>query len=227
MARKNDDDTGLPNDEQAPLVNDPYAVMQALADAIGGLGKRQDDNDLKQQELMSTLAAALARVADANIKGSEQIAQEMRRTNRPSNETVPLRSVYNQRGVLLDDYQKPPLKCIMFIPWIAEWESQTREEVELLNLLEPGSYTVTFNDDEQFVMTVKVEYALDGVTMSRLLMNSDKAFTQENKNRTLPMRVMLREIIAQIPGKDAALAAVLTEKEEAAMIAVGKLIVSM
>ena len=205
---------------------DPFAVMAQLAAAIKGLNERQNVSETQSQELMATLGTALARVADANIKGSEQIAAEMRRSNRPSNEIVPMRSVFNQRGVLLDEPSKPPLKCIMFIPWVAEWESLTREEVELLNLLQPGNYNVTFNDDDVCPVTIKAEYGLDGKTMSRLLMNSDKAHTQENQRRNMPLRTTLREIIAQIPGTETALANILTEKEEAAMIAVGKLIVS-
>lgn len=205
---------------------DPFAVMAQLAAAIKGLNERQNSSENQSQELMATLGAALARVADANIKGSEQIAAEMRRSNRPSNEIVPMRSVFNQRGVLLEDYQKPPLKCMMFIPWVAEWESLTREEVELLNLLQPGVYRVAFNDDDEFEMTVKIEYALDGKTPSRLLMNNEKAHTQENQRRNLPLHRTLRTIVAQIPGTEQALANILTEKEEAAMIAVGELLVS-
>jgi hypothetical protein len=241
MAKKQSDDESLPTGSELPdseplTANiDPFVVIANLTEAINRLGQRQEqleqraaqsDGGDTTQELMATLGAALARVADANIKGSEQIAAEMRRSQRPSNEIVPMRSVYNQRGVLLDDYQKPPLKCVMFIPWFAEWESLTREEVELLNLLQPGLFRVSFNDEDEFEMSVKMEYALDGKTPSRLLMNNDKAHTQENHRRNIPLRAMLRQIVAQIPGTEQALAMVLTEKEEAAMIAAGKYTVS-
>jgi hypothetical protein len=205
---------------------DPLQVMAQLAAGLQALAARQDSNDERQQELMATLGSAMARIAESNIKGSEQIAAEMRRSQRPSNEIVPMRSVFNQRGVLLDDNHKPPLKCIMFIPWMAEWDSLTREEVELLNLLEPGEYRVTQNDGEEYRITIKAEFNLDGKTMSRLLMNHPTAFTQENFRKQAPLRMMLREIIEQIPGSKPLLAAVLTEKEEAAMIAAGQLAVS-
>ena len=56
---------------------DPFAVMAQLAAAIKGLNERQNVSETQSQELMATLGTALARVADANIKGSEQIAAEM------------------------------------------------------------------------------------------------------------------------------------------------------
>lgn len=188
---------------------------------------------------MLRLTEALERVSQAQVDGAKIIASEHRRANRPSNEVIPGLSVFNRRGTLLPDDapgpRKPPLKCLMLIPWLAEWESCTREEVELLNLLEPGDYTLALQDRSKVKMQVKVNYKADGVSLSRLTLcqvddegNPGSAFRQ-GEHRNIPaLSDLLRYLLKQHRLEVRALAAaVMTDEEEEALIEAGALSVSM
>lgn len=204
-------------DEQSAMMG----LMAQMATAIELLSK-SGNTDMQEK-----LAAALERVADAQRDGSALIASETRRAHRPSNEVVPQVSVFNRRGTLLPDYQKPLLKCIMFIPWVVEWESITREEVELLNLLEPGEYVVKRVDGTKIKETVRVEYGMDEMTPSKLLINHETAFNNDNFKLSVAMTERLRQMLKQhSPEIRAKAAAILSDEEEEAMIEAGELSVS-
>lgn len=223
MARKDDD-------EQTPI--DPMAVMARLADALESLAKRQESSsDGHLQGIISTLTSALERVSDSQMAGSKLIAEETRRAHRPSNEVVHGRSVFNRRGNLLSDNElgprKPPLKCIMLVPWLVEWESCTREEVELLNLLQEGDFTLKRIDNTKIRVTIRIEYRVDGHTPSRLLINHDTAFNNDNFRMMVPFPDMLRQYLRQHSPEIAAQSkAVLSDEEEEALIEAGELSVS-
>lgn len=225
-----DDPEPEPEPEEAPARPDidPYVVIGKLTDALDRLSQR-GGND----ELMAQLTAALVRLSDAQIQGAQLIASEQRRTHRPTNELVPNISVFNRRGVLLDHEReqgpfKQPLKCDMFVPYFAEWESCTREEVDLLNLLQQGEYLLTLNDDTVVPVTVLVDYKLDRVTPHRLRIRAQDAFNQEHKREVPPLAKFLRELLAQHKDPAIPIAAklVMTDREEAAMIAAKQLTVS-
>jgi hypothetical protein len=224
------------NPETPPAAPDPWTVLNRVAAAMEALaGAPKSD---KTDALIATLTQTMARVSDNQLKGAELIANETRRSNRPSNEVVPNISVFNRRGVLLpldaEGPRKQPLKCIMLIPWLAEWESLTREEVELLNLLEPGEYMLPLIDRSKVKMEVRVDYKVDGKTPHRLLMNNvgadgqpGTAFNNDNFRLIPPLSDMLRSILRQHSKeiRDRA-RAVLSDEEEEALIEAGELLIS-
>lgn len=221
------------DDTQAP---DPWAIMDRMTAALEALAKQPQAETSKTQDMMTALTQGLARLAEANVAGSQLIANETRRAARPSNEIYHGVSVFNRRGTLLPDGddgpKKRPLKCEMFIPFIVEWESITREECELLNLLQQGEYKLQLVDKSQVRMAVKMQYKLDGVTPNRLLMmdidNEGQPGTLFSDKRTamlvpaLPdwLRYLLRQHAGDIPKLAAA---VMTDEEEEALIEAGAL----
>lgn len=198
----------------------------ATPPAAGGGGGVGDD---RLVNLMETLSTALVRLSESNIEGSKLIADETRRAHRPSNEIAHNRSVFNRRGVTLpeEEYKKPALKCIMMIPWLIEWESINREEVELLNLLQEGEYILSRVDRTKIRVTVHVDYKVDNVTPSRLIMNHETAFNNDNKDLMPPLTDWLRMILRQHDPETRSLAAaVMSDEEEEALIEAGQLSVS-
>lgn len=224
MAKRSDDESG----ETTPAP-DPWAVMSQIANALEAISRKQeaapDDRLMAMQEKLSV---ALERLADAQVESGKLIASETRRAHRPSNEVVPGISVFNRRGVgLPDDAQGPrkrPLACIMLLPWLAEWESLTREEVDLLNLLVkcPGQYEAQKIDKSKIRMDVLVEYKLDSKTPSRMLVNHETAFNNDNFKMMPPLVDWVRHILKQTDMRKEA-AAVMTDEEEEALIEAGEL----
>lgn len=209
------------------LIIAQQAMMQQMATALSMLAA-QGSNTSGQE----ALTQALARLSEANLEGSKLIASETRRANRPSNEVVPKISVFNRRGELLPDDaegpRKPKLKCLMLIPWLVEWESVTREEAELLNLLEPGDYTIKRVDNSKVRVTVNIELHTDGRSPSRLLLNHDTAFNNDNFRLIPALADMLRQILKQHRPEVALMAANVMEDEvEEMMIEAGRLSVSV
>lgn len=179
--------------------------------------------------LITTLSTAMERVSQSSLEGAKLMAEESRKAHRPSNQVVPNRSVFNQRGENRPDgSSKPRLKCTMMIPWLVENESATREEVELLNLLEPGMYSLRRNDGTKVSLTVTVETKADMKTPSRLVMNHETAFNNDNFKMMPPLTDMLRQLLKQHPKSIASAAnAILSEDEETALIEAGDLAVSV
>lgn len=209
------------------MTDDPQDVLSRLTLALESLAARQSAGPNEQVgEMMTRLSAALERVSEAQIQGSKMIADETRRAHRPSNEVTPNVSVFNRRGALIN--AKPKLKCTMMIPWLAEWESLTREEVELLNLLEAGSYVLRRIDDSRVNVTVRVDLNVDGKTPSRLILTHDTAFNNDNFRQMPSLALMLRQLLKQHEPETATAAKViLTDEEEEDLIASGELTVSV
>lgn len=186
-----------------------------------------NNSSARNEELMITLTKAMERISETSLAGSKMIADETRRAHRPSNEQVPNTSVFNRRGVLLSDYEKPKLKCLMMMPWLLEWESMTREEVELANLLEPGEYALVRMDNSPIRVNIQADYKVDGVTMSRLVLHSDTGFNNDNFRTHRPFPEILRSLLKQhSPEMRAKAAGVMTDEEEEALIEIGQLSVS-
>lgn len=215
------------------------AVLLRLSEAFEHLSERlahpRESTDIERFErMMDTLSGAMARVSQSNLEGAKIIAEESRQAHRPSNQVVPNRSVFNRRGekfpLNLDgtEYIKPRLKCTMMIPWLVENESATREEVELLNLLEPGQYQIKRNDGTRIVLTCLVDYKADMVTPSRLVLNHETAFNNSNHRMMPPLVDMLRQMLRQLSKSIKSEAdSVLTDEEEMALIEAGELLVSV
>lgn len=149
------------------------AALQATVEALltqkaGGLG---DDK----------LEAILMRVAQMSAEAQERAAN-------PSNKTHPGMSVYSYpEGDRARP--RPPLKCPMF------WngydltpDTITAEEIELLNLAEPGDYTFVRTDKSTDRFAVNGERSPGG-QLARLLFTFS---TRENRDTLPSMADMLR-----------------------------------
>lgn len=226
-----DDTTGEPpsgsEEAAAPLSTQDQLVglMASVAQSLAILVQRQDG---QAEGLVRTLAPALERMAEATLQGAKMQADETRRAHRPSNEVVPLISVFNRRGTTLEGYTKPVLKCRMSIPWELRNEEMTREEVELFNLLEPGEYQIRRNDGSKVVMTVLIRYGVDQITPSHLVMNHETAWNNDNKNLMPPLADMVRLMLKQhAPSIAKRAASIMTDEEEEAMIEAGELSIAV
>lgn len=214
-----------------PTLPDPWDVLNRMTAAIEMLAERQAVAPSETNEsMMGTLSKALARLAETQLEGSKMIADETRRAVRPSNEVVPRVSVFNRRGELLGDAdgpRKPLLKCIMMVPWLLEWESCTREEVELANMLEPGEYMLKLTDNATVKVTCTIDYKVDQVTPSRLLITHETTFNKENFRRVPPLADCFRQYLRQHDTEVRKYAAmVMSDEEEDILIQAGQLSVS-
>lgn len=228
---------GKPTEPQQPEIPptpapEPWDVLSRLATAMESISQKLANAPATDMgtlmELQGRLASALERVSEASLEGSKLIADETRRAHRPSNEVVPQISVFNRRGVLVEGYEKPKLRCTMMIPWLAENEMSTREEVELLNLLEAGEYTLKRTDNTKVRVSVEMTYRVDGKTPSRLLLTHDTAFNNDHFTLIPPLPDMLRQLLKQHRGEvRRAAAEILTDEEEEALIEAGQLTVSV
>lgn len=206
------------------------ALLTQLTSAVTILAQRQaaQPND-QVAEMMVKLSGALERLSESNLAGSKLIADETRRAHRPSNEVVHMRSVFNRRGRNAPDgYVKPTLRCPMMIPWLADNDSLTTEEVLLLNLLESGEYLLKLIDNTKIKVTIKVEYGIDEVTPSRLVMTNETAFNNDNFRLMPALNEMLRQVLKLHKSEEtrAAASAVLSDDEEEALIAAGRIAVA-
>jgi hypothetical protein len=218
-------------------------MMDRMTAAFEKLADVQQRNPENQQvnTLLDKLSDAMVRMSETQLQGSQLIADqttalavETKKAHRPSNEVPRNVSVFNRRGTLLGDhpdpdkrYAKPLLKCQMFIPWLVEWESCNREEVELLNLLEPGEYILKRIDNTRVRVTIRITYGVDEKTPSRLDMGHDTAFGNDQFKLMPALSNMLRQILKQHDmGVRAKLAKVLSDEDEEALIEAGELSVS-
>lgn len=187
-----------------------------------------------------------ADVANATIAGFQALVSELKadREQRTKHEEKivtrlgkykenpdgsPKRSEFNQRGQR--DYPLPPLKCRFFAPHPIdpdpEISGMTREEIELANLLQPGEYRITLNDNSQTAMTIEatMNKATGAVEQMRAV---SPAFDREMFKQMPPLVRWLREVLAQHPEAIAAQAdEVLTMAKEKALIASGELAVAI
>jgi len=192
---------------------DPIARLAAAMEAIA---QRQAGPLGGDTRLMERLVAVMERVASGQQASSTATAEAIRRSQDPSNPFAPNVSVFNPRGER--DHPRPALKCRMFLPWEAEVESLTREEIELLNLLEPGEYFIKRNDESRILITIAATTNPNNGRFDKLLMNSETGFNNDYHWLIPPLRNMLRQILAQRPGTKVAAAAVRTTEEELALI---------
>lgn len=184
--------------------------------------------------VMSALTEALERVSQNQMRGAEVVAQSYRQVHRPSNEVAHERSVFHPRGnpSLIEGYERPILRCSCWVPRPEEPNDNmlTREETELLNILVevPGVYVITRIDDTKVKIAVKVDYGVDDVTPTRLIMQHDTAFNNEYFRLLPPLHSQLRQIFGQHSDETIRARAreVLTMDEEMALIKAGKLSVA-
>lgn len=223
---------------EAPAEGDeaaPDPLMERITAAIEALSKKTESTATEQALLL--LTGVMERLLTAQQTNQSLMLEEQRRQTRPENKVIPGISVFNRRG--RDPQQgttpkeihlgtlKKPLKCPMMVPWIAEWESLTREEVDLLNLLEPGSFIVSRIDRTKITVSVQMRYKEDGHTPAMLLLTHETSFNNDNFKLMPPLSDMLRYILKQSDRVTAQkAAAVLSDEEEEALIEAGDLLVT-
>lgn len=203
-----------------PLMERLTLALEALASQKTAPGSPNSDS-AQMAQAIALLAGAMERMSSGQLEGSRLIADATKKAQRPSNEVYPAISAFNLRGD--KDFPKPQLKCEMLLPWPADHDGSTREEVELLNLLQQGEYTVTRNDMTKIKLQVIVTTKLDSDEPSRLVINHSTAFNNDYHRTLPPLTVMLRQMLKQSLATRAAADRVLSMDEEAALIMANQL----
>jgi hypothetical protein len=142
------------------------------------------------------------------------------------NAESPQVSVYNPQGDR--EYPRPALVCRMFLPWEADWEALTYEEIELLNLLPslgPGEYPVRLNDGSKATVSLQIERGPDG-RPHRLLLSGLGLFDNEKHRLAPPLASLLRQLLASKASTRKAAEQVLTMEEREEKVARGELPIS-
>ena len=189
--------------------------VERLNAAIKSIESRQSDaHSPDLAAAIAMLATAISGMQSTQLQAANIQADMQRRATIPENKFPPMISAFNPRGD--KDFPRPQLKCEMFIPWPVQNEACTREEIELLNLLQPGEFYITRTDRSKVKMVVRIEKKLDSEEPSRLFVNHETAFNNDN-HRTMP-HDWIRQLVRANPKTKAAAAMVLTMDEEVALI---------
>lgn len=182
---------------------------------------------LTESGVLQALVAALQQIASGQVNSQRAATEALdmsARMQQPDNKFSHGISAFNPQGDR--EYPRPTLKCAMFLPWEAEQESLTFEEIELLNLLEEGEYIIRRNDGVKIQVTVKIKMNMNG-TPDTLFMNSEAAFTDETHWMMPPLVSVLRQILDARPHTRKSASAVLTMDTRASMIVAKELPVSV
>lgn len=218
-------DASRDEDEDGEGYVEPTVATPTLADmnarfvsVLEAMEQRQASGDVSSNNQlaasMQLIAEAMNGFRQAQLQGAQTVADMQRRTVMPENKFPPLVSAFNGRGD--KDFPRPALKCPMLLPWPAEAESLTREEIDLLNLLVPGEYTIRRADRTPIKLTVTVHLKLDSDQPSQLLIHHDTAFNNDN-HRLMPYD-WIRQMVVSHPHLKAKAIAVVTMDEEEALI---------
>lgn len=173
------------------------------------------------------VAALMAKLIEIQAAGHVIQREQLKQTRKPSNARPPEISVYNPRGQ--KDYPMPSLKCEVLMPWpLRQGDGNgglTREEVELMNLIEPGEYIVSLLDGTEATCNVLGTRNINTRKVERLAFmgaRDDQSghystlYSKERRNAFPSMVATLKEILAQ-QGVDTS--TVMTMKEEMRRIA--------
>lgn len=208
-----------PPERKVVLATDPSDPIARLASAMEKMAERQagpSPMDPTLVALLSGMMETMKALVESNIRGNATNAEALRRSQDPSNPFAPDVSVFNPRGER--DHPRPKLKCKMFLPWEAEWESLTREEIELLNLLETGEFFIKRNDESRIMMSVAGSVNPNNGRYDRLLMNSETALNNDYHQLMPPLRQWVRQILNQRPGTKVAASKVMSMEDEIDLI---------
>ncbi len=179
----------------------------------------------KAESINRDLADALKSLADATMKQAEENsavvrAKEMTKAMYPQNQSPPRISDLNPRGD--KDYPRPdPIYDKLFLPWQAEKEDLTREELELINLIQPGEYSVRRHDGTEVKIDAKVVTNDVSGKPEQFWLISPMAFSSENR-LLMPSLVETLRQMAGDAAKD-----VMPMDEERRLVASGELGVSI
>ena len=191
-------------------------IQARMLAALESLAAKPDRTD-REDSALDRLAAAFERMASAQLEGADRVAKATKAVTRPSNEAPPKISTLNPRGD--KDFPRPQLKATFLLPWAADWDTLTREEIELLNLILPGDYVVKRNDATKVKIAVRATYKVDSDTIDKVLFVHETAFN--NDYHSLMPPDWIRQMVRQNPKTRAACDAVLTMDEEEDLILAG------
>lgn len=158
-----------------------------------------------------TMAQVLSRLADLQAQ-QVQIArdanivqtQQNKQTKRKSNDFGPLISPFNPRGE--KDFPMPALKCEIWYQFKMTPDfphALDREEIELMNLITPGTYTILMNDEQPQVICVTGKMNSITNTWDSMAFKGPKdeegnytgLFTLERRARFPSTKSILRQIL--------------------------------
>lgn len=210
MAGSRNDDRELTTEERFT------AALEAIAGRMASVPKDNPDALNRLADAFEKLTSAQREIADGNTKTLRQI-------HKPSNDNPPLIGPFNLRGD--KDFPRPQPKCKIITPWTVPHEMSlcTREEIELLNLLEPGEYLVRRTDGTRITLKVTGLKKLGSDEYDVITVNHPTAFKNEEQRLTPPLTDILRQMCKAKPHLHAQAQAVLTMDEEEALILAGKL----
>ena len=214
-------EAGLTTIGTVDMPGDPPPAAPAPAPTLPG------GSSVTMETVLLALTRALEGIAAGQVNSQRAATEALdmaAKMQQPDNRTGPNISDFNPQGD--SQHPRPKLRCPMFLPWEAEPESLTWEEIELLNLLREGEYAVRRNDGVKVRVTIRVKMNLNG-TPDILLMNSESAFNDENSWMMPPLVDILRQILMSNPETKHAGASVMTMDERRAAVAARELPVSV
>lgn len=153
-----------------------------------------------------TMAQVMARLTEILAGGQQVQRAQLKQTAPKSNTRGPATSPYNPRGE--KDYPMPELACLHLMPFEQKpsLHGLDREEVELINMVKPGKYTVEMNDGglRTIFLNGKVNRLNGRVEQIRWEGEPDPdsghpspLFTGHNKQEFPALRVILRQMLGQ------------------------------
>lgn len=157
---------------------------------------------MSAEQFAAVVAAAVAVAVKQATEGSADIhAEAMKRALKPENASSPMKSVYNPAGEF--ESPKPALKAqvTLFDGIPIDGSTDTVEELNLYNQLEHGEYFVDRSDGTRMPFKVR-EIRNDMHQLQRI----DISFPyrdEADRAGVLPMKVWLRDVVAQIAERKA------------------------
>lgn len=214
-------DAGLTTVGTVDVPGDP--PLQSAIPTLSGSGA----SPVTMETVLLALTRALEGIASGQVNSQRAATEALdmaAKMQQPDNRTGPNISAFNPQGE--SQHPRPKLRCPMFLPWEAEADSLTWEEIELLNLLREGEYAVARNDGVKIRVTIKVKMNLNG-TPDTLLMNAEAGFNDENAWMMPPLTSILRQVLMGNPETKHAAAAVMTMDERRAAVIAKELAISV
>ena len=157
-------------------------------------------------QVMQMFAEIARQNAEQMKRGLDVSQEQLKQTKKPSNKRVPLINFQNPQGQ--NFYPMPVLKCEVELPYPQKPNdhAMTWEEVELMNRIELGAYTIHLHDGTPVVANViGTRHPSTGVlTKMRFMGPHDDAsgqmrtlYTIERKPLMPAMTTTLREMLTQ------------------------------
>lgn len=214
-----DDGLGQPR-AAAPTITD---MNDRFGEILALMEKQQQQAAGGSNEMIATAMMAMAEAmrgfGSAQKEGANTIADMQRRVQMPENRFAPMISAYNLRGER--EFPRPALRCPTLLEGIPfEAEVCTREEIELLNLLEPCEVIIRRNDDTGVKVLVSAEMHLDSNQPSKIKIQHGTAFNNDQHKQMA--KDWIRQIVEANPRTRDQGKMVLTMREEAALIVAKK-----